>query len=265
MAQSKNDFMRYKLMMRPDLEETRQKLAENPEDPEIWYELGMALSNAGDNEAAVDAFSKGISLAPFDPYLYFSRGRKQAASGNFWLGIADLTMATRLDNSLWTFYYYRATTYNLNGYYEEACEDFKQCIRIADDWECCPLVHWLFTSYLLELNDPKRAAEALTLIPKDVVPPQMDYGYHRCFLLYTGQITPDEFVNIPEMEEKCLKNPGRIELELNTMYYGLFAYSVYTGDEERANYALKELMKIAVPQAFGYKKGVVFAKQRGLI
>jgi len=126
-------------------------------------------------------------------------------------------------------------------------------------------VHWLFTSYLLELNDPKRAAEALTLIPKDVVPPQMDYGYHRCFLLYTGQITPDEFVNIPEMEEKCLKNPGRIELELNTMYYGLFAYSVYTGDEERANYALKELMKIAVPQAFGYKKGVVFAKQRGLI
>ena len=69
MAQSKNDFMRYKLMMRPDVAQTRQKLEKAPDDPDLWYELGMALSNAGDNEAAVDAFSKGISLAPFDPYL----------------------------------------------------------------------------------------------------------------------------------------------------------------------------------------------------
>ena len=57
--------MRYKLMMRPDVAQTRQKLEKAPDDPDLWYELGMALSNAGDNEAAVDAFSKGISLAPF--------------------------------------------------------------------------------------------------------------------------------------------------------------------------------------------------------
>lgn len=265
MAQSKNDFMRYKLMMRPDVAQTRQKLEKAPDDPDLWYELGMALSNAGDNEAAVDAFSKGISLAPFDPYLYFARGRKQNAAGRFWPAISDLTLATRLDNTLWTFYYYRATAYSLEGYYEEACEDFKTCIRIAEDWECCPMVHWLFTTYVLELNDRKRAEESLKLIPTDIVPPQMDYGYHRCFLLYNGLIAPDDFVNIPDMQEKCLKQPNRINLELNTMYYGLFAYSMYIGDEARADNALRELLKVAVPQAFGYKKAIVFAKKRGLI
>ena len=49
------------------------------------------------------------------------------------------------------------------------------------------------------------------------------------------------------------------------MYYGLFAYSMYIGDEARADNALRELLKVAVPQAFGYKKGIVFAKKRGLI
>ena len=67
------------------------------------------------------------------------------------------------------------------------------------------------------------------------------------------------------MQEKCLKQPNRINLELNTMYYGLFAYSMYIGDEARADNALRELLKVAVPQAFGYKKGIVFAKKRGLI
>ena len=265
MSMAKNDFMRAKLMMRPNLEETRAKLEQAQDDPDLWYELGMALSNGGDNEAAVDAFSRGLSLAPFDPYLYFARGRKRNAAGKFWPAIADLTMATHIDGSLWTFYYYRATAYSLEGMYGEACEDFKTCIRIAEDWECCPMVHWLFTTYVLELKDPKRAEEALKLVPTDIVPPQMDYGYHRCFKLYNGLVTPDEFVDIPDMREKCLKQPNRINLELNTMYYGLFAYSVYTGDEARADYALRELMKIAIPQAFGYKKGVVFAKARGLI
>lgn len=264
MAMTKNEFMRYKLMMRPNLEEVRAKLEKAPDDAELWYELGMALSNAGEKEASLDAFAHGIGLAPFDPYMHFGYGRKLYAYGYTWPGIAALTLANRLDNTDWTFLYYRATAYSQEAMYEEACEDFKGCLRIADADEGCPLVHWLFTTYLLELNDPKRAEESLHLIPMQVTPPQMDYGYHRCFLLYTGQVSKEEFVNIPEMQEKCLKQPGRIELELNTMYYGLFAYCVYTGDEEGANNALKELLKIAIPEAFGYRKAIVHARKRGL-
>lgn len=262
-SKAKNDFMRNKLMMRPDLEETKKKLAETPDDPDLWYELGKALSNAGESEASVDAYSKGLTLAPFDPYLYFARGCRLSTLGHFWSAIADLTFSIHLED-IWLFHYYRATTYNLHGMYEESCEDFKACVRLAENWECCPMVHWLFTTYLLELKDKKRAVEALSLIPDDIVPPQMDYGYHRCVMLYKGLISPDAFIDIKDMQEKCLKQKNRINLELNTMYYGLFAYSVYTGDEARAKKALEELMKIAVPNAFGYSKGCKYAKEYGV-
>lgn len=264
-AMSKNDFMRYKLLMSPDLKTVRGKLAQTPDDPDLWYELGMALSASGDDEAAVNAFSHGLILAPFDPFLHFARGRKLSAAGHFWPAVAELTLASRLDATEWTFLYYRATTYSLHGMYEQACEDFKDCLRIAGADESCPMVHWLFTTYLLELKDPQRAAQSLKLIPLDITPPQMDYGYHRCFKLYTQQVSKEDFIDIPEMEEKCLKAPGRIDLELNTMYYGLFAYCVFTGDEEGADEALNQLIKIANPNAFGYKKATAFARQRGLI
>ena len=265
MAMSKNDYMRHKLMMTPDLAETRARLAEKPGDPELWYALGMALSNSGDNEAAIRAFSHGLTIAPFDPFLYFARGRKRNAAGHFWPAIADLTLAVRLDDTEWTFLYYRATSYNLKGMYRESCEDFKGCIRVAEPNEGCPMIHWLYTTYLLELKDVPSAEACLSLIPRDVVPPQMDYGYHRCFLLYTGQVSVEDFVDLEEMREKCLKRPGRVELELNTMYYGLFAYCVHHGYEQKADEALKKLLKIGVPNAFGYLKALPFAKARGLI
>ena len=265
MDMTKNEYMRYKLMMRPEVEETKKKLEERPDDPDLWYELGKAYSRAGDSEASVDAYSRGLAIAPFDPYLYFGRGCRQHVLGRFWPAIADLTMAIRLDDSAWLFHYYRATTYNLEGMYEEACEDFKRCIRLSDPNECCPFVHWLFTSYVLELHDPEKAGEALKLIPDDITPPQMDYGYHRCVKLYKGLVTPEEFVDIPDMEEKCLKQPNRINLELNTMYFGLYAYSVYTGNEAQGRKALEELMKVAYPGAFGYTKGLKYARELGIV
>lgn len=261
----KNDYMRHMLMMRPDLAETEEKLKTAPEDPMLWYELGMALSNAGRNEDAVDAFSRAIHLEPFNAFFHFSRGRKLNALGYFWPGMADLTLATRIMPENWTFVYYQATARNLRGLYEESIADFKTCASIAEPWERYPFVHWLYTTYLVDLGDRENAVKALELVPDDAVPPQMDYGYCRCVKLYKGFVSKDEFVDIADMQEKCLKQENRINLELNTMYYGLYAYAIFTGDEALADHALKELMKVAVPNAFGYKKGVVAAKKRGLI
>lgn len=261
---NKNELMRHMLMMRPDVEETKKKLNENPEDSLGWYELGMALSNAGDIESGLEAFSKAISLEPFNGYYYFGRGRKHNASGHFWSGISDLTMATRIMPDNWTFWYYKATANNLEGKYEESANDFKMCVKIAEPWECYPLVHWLYTTYLLDLNDKEKAQASLKLIPDDAVPPQMDYGYSRCVKLYKGIIKPEEFVD-KNMENDCLKQEGRVNLELSTMYYGLYAYAIFIDDQKLADEALKDLLKIGVPAAFGYKRGVVAAKQRGLI
>lgn len=265
MKMSKDEYMRHKLIMAPDVQEVRAKLEKAPDDPELWYELGMGLSAAGDDAQAVKAFSQGIFYAPFDPFLHFARGRKLNSAGQFWPAIAELTLACRLDATEWTFLYYRATSYNLHGMYEESCVDFKNCIPIAKVGDGCALAHWLYTTYLLELNDPKRAQECLSLIPRDVVPPKMDYGYHRNFQLYTGQVSKEDFINIPDIEANCLPLPGRVQLELITMYYGLFAYCVFTGDEAGADAALMEALKLNITNAFAYIKAKKFALQRGLI
>ena len=262
---TKDEYMRYKLIMSPDVGEVQAKLEKAPDDPELWYEMGMAQSAAGDNDAAVKAFSKGLFYAPFDAFLHFGRGRKMNSAGQFLPAIAELTLACRLDSTEWTFLYYRATSYNLHGMYEESCKDFRNCIPIAKESDGCALVHWLFTTYLLELNDPKRAGESLSLIPRDVVAPKMDYGYERNFRLYTGQVSKEDFIDIPDIEKNSLPLPGRVDLELVTMYYGLFAYCIFTGDEAGADKALLEALKIKIPNAFGYMKARKFAIQRGLI
>ena len=259
------EFQRYKLIMQPDEADVRARLAKKGDDPDLWYELGMALANQNRNEEAVEAFSAGIRFAPFDPYLHFARGRKLAASGKLWPAIAELTLANCIDKSDWTFMYYRATTFNLFGYYEESCRDFKACLDMVPAEETYPMIHWLYTTYLLELKDPARARAAIDLVKYTEDYPQMDYGYHRCYQLYAGLVDKEHFIDIDEMKEKCLKRPGRIELELNTMYYALFAYCVETGDEQGADNALRALLKIPVEGAFGYKKGLQFAKERGII
>ena len=56
MKMSKEEYMRHMLLMSPDVEEVRGKLEKSPDDPELWYELGMGLSAAGDDAGAINAF-----------------------------------------------------------------------------------------------------------------------------------------------------------------------------------------------------------------
>ena len=92
----------------------------------------------------------------------------------------------------------------------------------------------------------------------------MDYGYCRSVRLYKGLVKPEEFIDIPAMQKAVLPREKRVELELNTMYYGLYCYWMVHGDQEKAYDAIRELHKIAYPGAFGYTKSIPIAKKLGL-
>lgn len=259
------EAQRRKLTLSPSTDSAKSALDASPYDPDLWYAYGISLFRAGRYSEADAAFSQGLVYDPFHAYLYFGRGRSKTKANQFWPGIADFEMALRLDPENWNFWYYLATANNMEGYYEESISNFENAVRYAAPEECYPMVDWIYQTYALDLQDVEKAKKSLSLIADGTVPPPMDYGYCRTVSLYKGLISPEDFIDIPDMEEKCIKKPGRIEMELNGMYYGLYVYSAVIGDEAMGRRAIEELLRVARPTTFGCIKGMKVAKRMGLI
>jgi len=261
---NKQEEMRNKLILKANSADIREQLEDDPTNPDLWYKMGTALSDEIDHEAGIDAFSQGLVYNPFNASLYFGRGRKYIGLGRYWRCISDTTMAIRIQPEMWNHWYYRAVAYNLNGNYAEATADFMQCYNMTDPEEHYPMVDWLFLC-ALDMNDKEKAREVLELIDDKVIPPAMDYAYRRRVMLYKKIVAPDEFIDVEHIKKNCLPLPNRVELEINTLTFGLFAYYTYTGDTEKANEVLLKIVKFEPSAAFGYIKGVAIARKRGLI
>lgn len=255
---------RRKLTLSPGVESAKAALDASPYDPDLWYAYGISLFRAAAYDEADAAFSQGLVYEPFHAYLYFGRGRAKTKANRFWPGVADFEMALRLDPENWNFWYYLATAYNMEGYGEESIAGFENAVRYAAPEECYPMVDWMYQTCVLDLHDMERAKKALSLIADGTTPPPMDYGYCRTVSLYKGLISPENFIDIPDMEEKCIKKPGRIETELNGMYFGLYVYSTVIGDEALGRHAIEELLRVARPATFGCIKGMKVARKMGL-
>ena len=217
----KNEQARTILMMRPTVAEARAALEKDDTDAAAPYALGTALSLEKDYEGAIEAHSRGFAFAPFYAPNYFGRGRRHSASGHFWQAVADFTVAIHLDSSNWIYWYYRATTLNMNGHVEESLDDFTRCISLTAPEEHYPLADWLYTSNV-ELGRYAEAEKSLDLVDASVEAPQMDYGYRRSVLLYKGLVSPEEFIDIPLLEKNVLPQKDRVRLELNGLYYSLY-------------------------------------------
>ena len=208
--------------------------------------MGTALSLENRIDETIDAHCTGLSYAPFYVPNYFGRGRRHNVKGEWKQGLADFILCTQLEPQNWTFWYYRATTENIHGMVEESIGDFKECLNITCPGDQYPLGDWLYTT-LCSLGRFKEAEEILVQF-------------------YKGIVKPEEFINIPLFEEKILKRPNRVELEITGMYWGLYWFWMLKGDEGKANEALLELLKHDMfPTAFAYQKGTALAKKKGLI
>lgn len=262
--QRKEDQISYYLMMSPTVEEAEAVLSINETDPEGWFKMGMALALIGRNDEALEAYSEGLIYSPFFAPLYFGRGRRHNAMGHYKAALADFTMAIHLDSSVWNYWYYRGTCLNTHGELEESVKDFEECIKLTSPAQRYVLVHWLFTTYM-EMGRIDDADRSLLYTDCHAECPVRNYGYKRAVKLLKGIVTPDEYINIEEMKDNVLQRPGRVELELNGMYYALFWYWIRHNNENKAKEALIELDKVAVKGAFGYTKAIPYMKKYGII
>lgn len=264
MNTKKNDAIRAKLLVKPDLDDSKEQLDANPENPDLWYNYAMAVGDSADAHRAIEVFSEGISQHPFSEILYFGRGRKYMGIKKYSQAISDFNISIRLDPEVYSFWYYRAVTNNLNGNYKEAIDDFNQAMEQTEQWERYGLIDWIFTSYV-EMGDMDKAKEIVDSMPGDLVPPQMHYSYKRRVQLYKELIKPEEFIDLDDIKAKCVEQKNRITLEIATLLFGLYIYYVYKGEQQKADKTLLELLKHPFPGAFACVKGEVAARKRGLI
>ena len=262
--QKKTDEISDILMMKPTLAEAQALLEKDETDGYALFKLGMALGLEKRAEEALEAFSKGIMYHPFYAPNYFGRGRRHNSMGHYYAALADFTMCIQLDPSVWTYRYYRATCESVHGDIESALSDFEECIPLTIPSQRYVIVHWLYTTYA-ELGLYDKAEESLEYVDGIVECPRRNYGYRRSVQLYKGIVKPEEYINEEEMARLVLPQPGRVALEENGMLYGLYWYWMIHGDEKKAYDAIKHLMKIAVPGAFGYTKAVPIARKLGII
>lgn len=263
MALAKNEAMRAKLVVTPDLEETKAAL-DQEHTCDHWYNYGMALANAGKSQEAIDAFSQGLVENPFSPILYFGRGRRYIGPKLYHRAIADFTMAIRLDPEVYSYWYYRAVSNNLSGNYEAAVYDFRRAMEQTQPFERYGLIDWQFTSYV-EMGEMEKARAVLDEIEDDLPAPQMHYGYKRRVRLYKGLIAPEDFIDEADIQKHMIPQKNRMQLEITTLLFGLYIYYIYKGEDAKANETLLEILKDPYKGAFGAIKAEEAAKARGLI
>ena len=262
--EEKNLEMRNILMMQPTLEEADAELKKDETDPLAWYKKGVALSNAGKIEEAIDAHSIGIAYAPFYAPNYFGRGRRHNAINEWRQAIADFTLCIQLDPQNWTYWYYRATAENVHGDLEASISDLEECLHLTIPSQRYVIVHWLYTTYA-ELGEYDKAEASLEHVDGIVPCPKRNYGYRRSVQLYKGIVKPEDYINEEEMAKEVLDQEGRVRLEENGMLYGLYWYWTIHGDEKKAYDAIRRLQEVAVEGAFGYTKSIPIARKLGII
>ncbi len=265
MADKKQEMIR-KLLMTADVEESKAALQADPYNPDCWYQLGVATGKQDGLEASIDVFSQGLIQCPFSAPLYFGRGRKYIGLRNYWRAVADATMAIRIEPDIWTYWYYRAVPRNLAGDAAGALEDFSQCFRMTPDNEHYPIIDWMFLC-ALDMGDTVRAKEILDMMDTATEPHHcMDYAYRRRVRLYKGEVRPEELIDEADIRKNAfMEQPGRMQLERETLTFGLFAYYTYIGNNEMANATLKTIMDFEPSVVFGYLKGSDIARRRGLV
>lgn len=225
----------------------KETLKQNPQDAEAWLELGAAYSQS-EFETAIRAYSRAISLAPFNGEYYFHRGRKYLSTDCYEEALADFHTSLRLEQSdAQTWHYLGVALYYLKMY-EEAARFFRDALAMnqkTGDPCIWPEIDWLWMS-LQRAGDAAGARASLDLVADDAWSSESDMAYKKRVRLYKGLITPDDFLADLNREDV---------LDEITELYGAVNHSLFIAhDPERARALTDQILGIAdYHNAFAWK------------
>lgn len=241
----------------------RAAVEKEPENAQLWMELGLAYANVNYYREAEECYSRAISIDPFDWRFYRHRAHRFISCNLFQDGAADFTIATRLNPNDWNCWYHLGLAFFLLEDYERALDAYKNCYSLnktLDD--LCACTDW----YWMTLKRLGRDDEAQALIDK--VEPwmgkdlgEMDgLGYFNRIMVYKGVNPPESLLPQSGDDNKALR--------IVTQGFGLANYYHIIGEEEKSAEMLKTVVSTAAAScwysAFGCLAAHVDIKRRGI-
>lgn len=215
-----------------EVKEAQAKLAEDPDNPDLWLEKGLALRKLVLVREAIEAFSEGLTRNPFHALLYRYRGHSLINIRCYHEGAADLELSARIDPSNWDTWYHLGLAYYLLADYARAKKAYarcyalnynNQCLTAATDW------YWLTLMHLGEEGQAKELASKVADGLEDV-----HENYYKRIKVYNGIMDPEEVVE----DAKSLSDHL-----FATQCYGISYYYELKGNKDKALELLKEITR----------------------
>ena len=244
------------------LAEARAAYERAPADADsiIWY--GRRMAYLGHFREAIEIYTRGISLHPYDARLYRHRGHRYISVREFNNAIVDFERAARLvegkpdqvepdgqpnaqNRPIGTLrsniYYHLGLAHYLKGDFGRAIPIYRRELQIANnDDRRVSVAHW----YYMALRRQGRAIEAGQFLrpfrrEMDVIENQ---AYHRLLLMYKGELPVDSL----------LAAGAGTSVEDVTTLYGVANWHLYNGRRAEAERLFRRIIATRQWAAFGY-------------
>lgn len=239
------------------LEELNTMIAEDPKNPELYLAKGISLSRATlHHQEAINVFSYGLTLDPFNSLLYRWRGHKYINVRQFNRATADLEIAGRLDPSNWDVWYHLALGHYLNEEFDRAEDAYMNCWNLPNSNDSLvALADWLYMTLRRQGKDT-RAAEILSEVDSDIElsAEWATDSYFPRIRLYKGELQPEDL----------LEGVDRGTADFVTLGYGLGNYFYYNGEKEKAVEIWQDVVRGDYWSALGYVAAETELKRLGL-
>ena len=111
-----------------------QAIRLNPDYADAYINRGLARSDKGDLEGALQDYDKAIGLQPDDAVVYYNRGNARKAKGDLEGALQDYDKAIGLQPDETMAYYNRGNARKAKGDLEGALQDYDQAIGLNPDY-----------------------------------------------------------------------------------------------------------------------------------
>ncbi len=246
-----------------DLAIARRELTADPDDLDKIVWVGRRLGYLWRMNEAIEHFTKAIEAHPDQARLYRHRGHRYISVRRFDDAVADLTRAAELIHGKpdvieqdgmpnekgipltttgFNVWYHLGLAKYLTGDFEGAFAGFGEAQKFGRGYDdnLVATTDWMYMA-LRRLGRDREAADLLDRIHADMNIIE-NHAYHRRLLMYKGEISPEELLDVETASD----------LDLATLGYGLGNWHLYNGNREKAEAIFRKVTAGPYWSAFGY-------------